>query len=107
MGGAGDRQQLGRALDDAQRERAPAGIRRRPSLKRRRPAGSARLAVAGPPPRRRLTISVDDAADDRGDDDVVEELEVVAPLFPVVADRSADQRRSRAPRGCEPSAVSR
>ena len=69
-------------------------------------AGSVGGASAQPTTRRRPRAAaaaddqVDDPGDDRRADDVVEVLEVVAPVLPVVADLAPDQRQRRSPRGC-------
>ena len=99
VGGAGDRQQLGRALDDPERERRRAGSRRLPSLKRRRPVARARL---GPPPAPAHDQQVGDQADDRGDHQVVEKLRWwrQSSQFRRPPCRSGQKP---GPRACEPS----
>ena len=87
MGGARDRQQLGWALDHPQRERPPG----RDATSRSAASGVVR-ALAAPAHER-----VDDQADDRRDDQVVEHLQVVAPVFPFVADGLAEQAEAEHP----------
>ena len=81
----------------------PAGIRPSAAALKRPASRPARALASGSPSCRRAAAApalddhVDDQADDRGDHEVVEYLEVVAPLFPVVADGSPDQGEAEHP----------
>ena len=87
--GARDGQELGRPLDQAEQGCALVGDAKGGAVVAH---AAVSAGAGGGPAAAALDQEVDDAGEDRGGDGIVEVVEVVAPLLPVVADLAPDER---------------